>query len=206
MAKGAGKEKAKAGNDPVTERISRDPGFALHYAAETGDISLAALRLESGKVDANYVDQAGFTPLFRAAMKKQVKFISFILEHGANPDAQTREGFTALMAVAESGNTEILQLLIDHKANPNLRNTQGTTSLHIAAALGHTKIIKMLLEAGADPSIRDNTDIRAILEAQAGQQLTVTDGHEEMLKGLRPVDVARMCGHDEAEEILKKAR
>ena len=193
-------------NDEIHNRIMTDPGFALHYAAETGDISLASRNIDNGKTDLNCVDNYGFTPLFRAVMQKQKSFITFILDHGADPDIQTREGFTPLMAAAESGNTEIVKILLEHNANPDLKTIQGATSLHIAASLGHIEVIKLLLEAGADTSIRDNTDIKKILEQQTGQDIIMTDGDENTLKGLTAFDVAKMCGQTSAEDILRKAQ
>ena len=205
MSKGDQKKKEQKKVDAIQQRIVDDPGFALHYAAESGDIDLAAINLDQKKVDANYIDETGFTPLFRAVMQKQEGFISFILKKGADPNIQTHEGFTALMAAAESGSDKILKMLLDHGANPNLRSIQGATSLHIAASLGHIEIIKQLLNAGADAAIRDNTDIRQVLEQQTGREIIMTDGDEERLKGLTALDVAKMCGHREAEELLSKA-
>lgn len=192
--------------DSIQERINIDPGFALHYAAENGDIDLAKLNLDSGKVDVNFIDGFGFTPLFRAVMQKQADFISFLLDRGADPNISTREGFTALMAAAESGNSRILKILLEHKADPDTRNIQGATSLHIAASLGHIEILTLLLASGADPSIRDNTDIKKILEQQTRQEIIMTDGDANDLKGLTACDVAKICGQTEAENLLKKIK
>ena len=189
--------------DAVRERIVNDPGFALHFAAETGDINLAKINFERGDVDVNFRDETGFTPLFRAVMQKHRDFVSFILDHGADPNIRTREGFTPLMAAAESGSIEIVKMLLDHRADPDLRSMQGATSLHIAASAGNLEIIRLLLNAGADASIRDNTDIKKILEQQTGQKVVLTSGEEKMLQGLTALDVARMCGQHEAEELLR---
>ncbi|HPS58507.1 MAG TPA: ankyrin repeat domain-containing protein [Spirochaetota bacterium] len=199
-------QKKSGAKDSIGERIKNDPGFALQFASENGDINLAKTTLEKGKIDVNYTDQYGFTPLFRAVMNKQKEFISFLLDNGADPDIQTREGFTALMAAAESGDNETLKILLYHKANPNLRTIQGTTSLHIAASSGHPETINLLLKSGADASIRDNTDIKKVLEQQTGHEIFMTSGDEKMLKGLTALDVARMCGHTKAEEILSKVK
>lgn len=193
-------------SDSTKEKILNDPGFALHYAAENGDLNLARITIENRKVDVNYIDPSGFTALFRAVMRKQKDLLLLLLDRGADPDIQTREGFTALMAAAESGDMELLKILLDHKANPNLRTLQGATTLHIAASLGHVEIIKMLLKSGADASIRDNTDIKQVLEQQTGHEIFMTGGDESILKGLTALDVAKMCGHTKAEKILGKEK
>jgi len=193
-------------NKTPRKKESDKTGMELHLAAEKGDLNTVKRLIESDNADLNYIDEAGYTPLFRAVMSKQTKCVSLLLENGADPDIQTREGFTPLMAAAESGNTELLLILLDHKANPDLRSMQGATSLHIAASMGHVEIINMLLMAGTDPSIRDNTDIRKILEEQSGQQITLTSGDESMLKGLTALDVAKMCGQAEAAESLARVK
>lgn len=199
------KARNKSGNkNSIQDRIAIDPGFALHYAAETGDADLAKRSLSTGKVDVNFIDGFGFTPLFRAVMQKQTGLITFLLDRGADPNLSTREGFTALMAAAESGDCVILEILLEHRADPNIRNLQGATSLHIAASKGYIEILTRLLESGADPSLRDNTDIKKILEQQTGQEIIMTGGDEDSLKGLTAYDVAKLCGHIEAEQLLHK--
>ena len=191
--------------DAMIERIINDPYFALQYAAETGDISLAKINIEKSMADVNYIDEAGFTPLFRAVMQNRIEFVSFILEMGANPNIQTHEGFTPLMAAAESNNIEMLRILLENRADPDIRSMHGATSLHIAASLGHSGIIKLLLSSGADPLIRDNTNIKKILEQQSGKEVIPVSGDETILKhGLTALDVAKMCGQKEAVEILKQ--
>lgn len=193
--------------DAMRERIINDPDFALQYAAETGDISLAKMNIEKSLADVNYVDEAGFTPLFRAVMQNRIEFVSFILDMGANPNIQTHEGFTPLMAAAESNNLEMLEILLENRADPDIRSMHGATSLHIAASLGHSSVIKMLLKSGADPMIRDNTNIKKILEQQSGQEIIPVSGDETVLKhGLTALDVAKMCGQKEAEKILKNCK
>jgi ankyrin len=184
------------------DMAAQNPDLALHYAAESGDIDLAKTILGKGNADINHVDSSGFTPLFRAAMKEQKSFILFMLKNGADPNIQTREGFTPLMAAVESGNVKLVEIFIKHRANPDIQTIHGTTSLHIAAAAGKTEIIKLLIKSGADINIRDRTDIKKILEQQAGQEIKITGGDEKVLYGLTARDVARMCGHTEAEKLL----
>jgi len=191
--------------DSLRDRAINEAGFGLHYAAEKGHISLARIKLELDKVDINYSDEAGYTPLIKAVMKGHVDFISFILEEGADPNAKTNEGFTALMAASESGDTSILKLLLDHKADPDIRNFQGATSLHIAASLGNTEILKILLESGADASIRDNTSMKSLLEMESGREVITISGDENMIAGLTALDVARLCGQHEAVKILSES-
>lgn len=189
-------------HDSLSDMVEQNPGLALHYAADSGDIGLAKTILKKRNADINHIDSSGFTPLFRAAMKKQKSFIMFMLENGADPNLQTREGFTPLMAAVESGDVTLVEIFLKHKANPDLQTIQGTTSLHIAASTGKTEIIRLLINSRADTGIRDKTDIKKILEQQTGQEIIMTGGDEKLLSGLTALDIARMCGQTEAEELL----
>jgi ankyrin repeat protein len=190
--------------DEFRDRIINDGGFGLHYAAETGDINLAKIKIDLEKVDINYRDDEGFTPLIKAVLKKHKDFVSFILGRGADPDLQTNDGFTALMGAVEMGFDKITDVLLKHGADTNLRNIQGATVLHIAASRGDVAVIKKLLKSGADKTIRDNTDLKKLLEWQTGREVITISGDEKMLDGLTPADIARMCKQKEAEEILSK--
>jgi uncharacterized protein len=190
--------------DSLRDRAITEGGFGLHYAAETGNISLARIKLELEKVDINHKDETGYTPLIKAVMKGHVAFITFILEEGADPDAQTDEGFTALMAASESGETVILKLLLDHKADPNIKNFRGATSLHIAASLGNTEIIKILIESEADATIRDNTSQKSFIEIESSREVTTKTGDENIISGLTALDIAQICGHHDMIKILSE--
>lgn len=54
----------------------------------------------------------------------------FLLESGANCDAQTHGGATALHRASYCGHTEIARLLLSHGSNPRLVDDDGMTSLH----------------------------------------------------------------------------
>lgn len=66
------------------------------------------------------------TPLHWAANLGNTNFGSILLQHGANPNAQTRNGDTPLHFCAEKGNIEFIQLLLSHGADRTLRNQDPT--------------------------------------------------------------------------------
>ena len=92
----------------------------------------------------NGVDRAPFLP-----------FIEYLLQRGADPDAQTREvppprrwlyslndvswvdftGQTPFLRAALSADTAAMQLLLEHGADPNLATQAGTTPLMAAAGV-----------------------------------------------------------------------
>lgn len=46
-----------------------------------------------------------------------------LLEHGANPNEQSRAGFTPLHLSAQRGHYDMTNLLIEHGADPNKQAT-----------------------------------------------------------------------------------
>lgn len=67
------------------------------------------------------------TPLQCAAHGGFVKFMTVLLEHGANVDHQDNEGITALHRSCASGHLEAVKLLFRHKAFPNF--TEADTEM-----------------------------------------------------------------------------
>lgn len=144
----------------------------LHLAVRLGHGELVAFLLKQG-MDVNVLTVVpevedspfnGRTPLLQAARyNKNKKLIHFLLQQGANPNAQDKNpGYTALHYLAatplqeepekEKALAEIAVLLLKHKANPNLKapQKQNQAPLHLAAMNNHAQLTEVLLKAGAD--------------------------------------------------------
>jgi ankyrin repeat protein len=100
-------------------------------------------------------DFKGFTALIIAAYNDQPELVQFILEKGANPDAQDMAGNTALMGASFKGYTGIVEQLLNAGADVNLRNSNGAPALTFAATFGHLGIAELLLQKGADITLAD---------------------------------------------------
>ena len=68
------------------------------------------------------------TPLHIASRLGNVDNVSVLLQHGASPDAVTRDMYTPLHMAAKEGFLEVVQLLLDQGANQTL-----TTKVNILA-------------------------------------------------------------------------
>lgn len=147
---------------------------ALHHSAGIGNIELLTYLLSKGaEVDSE--SDAG-TPLIWAAGHGQQEAVKVLLEHHANPNAETEDNITPLLSAVAAGSLTCLDLLIQAGANANIV-AGGATPLHIAADIGSTEIVKCLLKAGADPNVTDED-------------------------GQKPIQVAAARGNREAVEIL----
>ena len=71
--------------------------IAIHEAAQNGNIEIARLLLESDtKIQVNYQNKEGETPLHIAAINEQFRFYKFLLSKGADETIKNNEGKIAL--------------------------------------------------------------------------------------------------------------
>jgi ankyrin repeat protein len=94
-----------------------------------------------------------------AARSGRIDAMAFLLERGAEVDAEPYNGTALHWAVARR-RTEAAAWLLDHGADINRRagfgGTRGVTPLHVAAAWeGSPDCARLLLARGADRSVRD---------------------------------------------------
>ncbi|KAH9164357.1 ankyrin repeat-containing domain protein, partial [Lactarius sanguifluus] len=76
------------------------------------------------------------TPLYNASMSGCVDIMRWLLNHGADPNAQKNDGRTPLHKVASYTILEAVQVLLKHNADVNSRADDGKTPLHDAILLG----------------------------------------------------------------------
>jgi ankyrin repeat protein len=120
---------------------------AIAYSSEEKIKQLIALG-----ADVNMIrEDNGMTALMYAVQCSETKLIEFLINSGANVDAQDYDGRTALMYAARSSRKAIVQLLIKLGADVNATDNQGRTALMFAKR----KVAIELLKNGADIGIRD---------------------------------------------------
>ncbi len=97
----------------------------------------------------------GETLLHLAVKGNKSRAVQFLLQHGANIEAQDRRDYTPLVQATIQGNIEIVRLLLSFGANVNAQyytyETYTLTPLHVAALNGYPDIVQLLLKYGADP-------------------------------------------------------
>lgn len=112
-------------------------------------------------------------------MAKDAMMIDYLIEHGANVDAEGRGHATPLHIMVQIPNLEAVRTLLKHKAFPNARNDSGVTPLCLALQgpqdkrpadgpavdwkkdpIPFLEIIKLLAQSGADPKMMDDRGCR----------------------------------------------
>ncbi len=118
-------------------------GNALYFK----QYEIAKILIEEGyDIEKNYA-------LYRYA--DNLEHTQFLIEQGANVNAQIPQGATPLMAAACSTEYSCIKLLLENGADPNIQDEYGVTALIWAVRRRDLQIVKTLIEYGADVSLKD---------------------------------------------------
>jgi ankyrin repeat protein len=112
-----------------------------------------------------------------------INYVVKVLPTGLEPKPKERspEGIRALFYAIEKGNLVYAQKVLSMNFDPNLQHDNGYTPLAYAAMKGSVPMVELLLRNGASPF------------------LTTREGDTA-------VELALRYGHNEAAELLKRAR
>ena len=106
------------------------------------------------------VSDRGWTPLHRASRKDNEAVVRFLLDHGADIEAQTPEKFTPLMCACENLHPAIVDLLLMREANIHACDAAGWRPIHRALVNRCPEplnpVLPLLLDHEADINARCN--------------------------------------------------
>ena len=134
-------------------------GFLFLQAVDKKDITKAAELLNKpGSVLINSRDlTTGRTALHIAADRRDVIWLNYLLNRGANPNIADRRGVSPLMRASQLGFFDGIQALLAKGARVDEPNATGETPLILAVHRRDTAMMRALLGAGADPDRTDNS-------------------------------------------------
>jgi ankyrin repeat protein len=101
--------------------MSFDRQTPLLYAAQhgNGNDTSVNLLLSTRRVNPDFQNSNGETPLWWAARNGHVAVAKLLLAEGANPETEDSTGQTPLSWAAQNGDEEMVKLLLETGANLN---------------------------------------------------------------------------------------
>jgi ankyrin repeat protein len=156
----------------------------LLFAARVGDVESARLLLDAG-ASIEEAAPTGAAPLAMAAHSDQGALAAFLLDRGANPNADGA-GYTALHGAVLRSNLPLLKTLLAHGANLNARQTQaspakrysgfgfdkrmiGATPFLLATRASQLDAMRALAAGGADVNLGLENGTTPIMSAAMRQ-------------------------------------
>ncbi|KAF6208757.1 hypothetical protein GE061_014496 [Apolygus lucorum] len=133
---------------------------ALHFAAEIGATSIAALLIDRG-ADPNVVDDDGFTPLLIASSFGHSEIVEILLEGGAEINTPDDLLMAPLHHAAHGGFDDLVKVLLDHGADPYQEDLDGHMPCDFAFHGGHLQLAEYLFEILDGPHREDRRTIHA---------------------------------------------
>ncbi|KAM0254900.1 hypothetical protein ACHAQJ_006337 [Trichoderma viride] len=196
-------------DDDKLEQVFTDRK-ALFHAAEKGLQDDVWLLFTQDKVEIDFKDQSGKTPLFYAVDNCQEAMVKILLGRGAKVNYTANSFEELLVLAAQKGNDGIFRLLLDEGAKVNARGRDNQTLLLLAAEKGHEGIVELLLDKGAKINISSSgghtpLSFAAVNGRQGVVELLLEYGAEANTqdgKTKLPLLLAAAKGHEDIIKLL----
>lgn len=128
---------------------------ALLDAAKKGNLARVQRLVSAENINCRDAQGRNSTPLHLAAGYNNFEVAEYLLENGADVNAQDKGGLIPLHNASSYGHLDIAALLIKHSTVVNATDKWGFTPLHEAAQKGRTQLCALLLAHGADPYMKN---------------------------------------------------
>ena len=115
----------------------------------------------------------GETALHAVVQRRDITWVRFLLQRGANPNIADKNGVYPIQVAAQLGFIDGVERLIKGGAQIDVANATGETPLISAVHRRDLKMIELLIKQGASPDRADNSgrtarDYGALMGARAG--------------------------------------
>jgi ankyrin repeat protein len=128
----------------------------LRSEIRQGDYGIAKLTLKEFGIDVT--DGDGRTALINAVIENKPNFIYWLVDNGADINAQDKIGYSVLHFAGQNILVELAKYFLEKGANPNLQDIHGNTPLWTAIfnaklPTNEQGVVELLMKFGADPDI-----------------------------------------------------
>lgn len=111
--------------------------------------------------------QTGDRGLHIAVKRRDLQWIGFLLQRGANASLRDREGSTPLLLAATTGFSDAVEIFVRIRSPLDAQNRLGETALMKAVQARDATSTRLLLEGGANPDLTDSSGASARTMAAA---------------------------------------
>lgn len=135
------------------------PGGQFLKAVKEGDAETMIKLLQQHTTSiVNAQDLAtGESGLHQLIRKRNITWMEFLLQQGANPNISDKKGLTPLALACQMGLVDAAEKLISYKAKVDIPNATGETPLIAAVHRRDVPMMRVLLKGGADPDRADSS-------------------------------------------------
>jgi tankyrase len=171
------------GDQDIADLLRGDA--ALLDAAKKGHLARVHKLVTSQNINCRDSLGRNSTPLHLASGYNNLDVAEYLLEHGADVNAQDKGGLIPLHNASSYGHLDVAALLIRFNTEVNATDRWGFTPLHEAAQKGRTQLCALLLAHGADPHMKNQEgqtpldlstaeDVKCLLQDAMTQHLPPT--------------------------------
>ncbi|XP_026995835.2 poly [ADP-ribose] polymerase tankyrase-1 isoform X2 [Tachysurus fulvidraco] len=182
----------KEGDTDIQDLLRGDA--ALLDAAKKGCLARVQKLCSPENINCRDTQGRNSTPLHLAAGYNNLEVAEYLLEHGADVNAQDKGGLIPLHNAASYGHVDIAALLIKYNTCVNATDKWAFTPLHEAAQKGRTQLCALLLAHGADPTMKNQ-------EGQTPLDLATADDIRALLVDAMPPDALPSCFKPQATVV-----
>ncbi|XP_040053028.2 poly [ADP-ribose] polymerase tankyrase-1 isoform X2 [Gasterosteus aculeatus] len=186
----------KDGDTDIQDLLRGDA--ALLDAAKKGCLARVQKLCSPDNINCRDTQGRNSTPLHLAAGYNNLEVAEYLLEHGADVNAQDKGGLIPLHNAASYGHVDIAALLIKYNTCVNATDKWAFTPLHEAAQKGRTQLCALLLAHGADPTMKNQ-------EGQTPLDLATADDIRALLIDAMPPDALPSCLKPQATVVSVSA-
>jgi ankyrin repeat protein len=127
---------------------------------------------------------SGETALHIVTQRRDLAWIRFLIQHGANPNVEDKKGVTPLTIASNLGFAEGVEALLDAGARIDEPNAAGETPLISAVHRRDVGLVRTLLAHGANPDRNDNS-------GRSARDYADLMGSDQLLDEFKRADAAR---------------